>query len=155
MLDMLKLMFQGDNRLPTLTLMTAAFLLGVIVEMIAGKVFGSKPKARVVAKGDRKAPRGDVLKPERRHPAPDDGSIEIYVGNLSYELTEDQLRAEFAAFGTVNSVRVITNRYNNKSKGFGFVHMPVRAEADAAIKALNGKEIQGRRITCNEARNAS
>jgi hypothetical protein len=155
MLDMLKLMFQGDNRLPTLTLMTAAFLLGVIVEMIAAKVFGSKPKARVVAKGDRKAPRGDVLKPERRHPAPDDGSIEIYVGNLSYELTEDQLRAEFAAFGTVNSVRVITNRYNNKSKGFGFVHMPVRAEADAAIKALNGKEIQGRRITCNEARNAS
>ena len=152
---MLKLMFQGDNRLPTLTLMTAAFLLGVIVEMIAAKVFGSKPKARVVAKGDRKAPRGDVLKPERRHPAPDDGSIEIYVGNLSYELTEDQLRAEFAAFGTVNSVRVITNRYNNKSKGFGFVHMPVRAEADAAIKALNGKEIQGRRITCNEARNAS
>lgn len=155
MLDMLKLMFQGDNRLPTLTLMTAAFLLGVIVEMIAAKVFGSKPKARVVAKGDRKAPRGDVLKPERRHPVPDDGSIEIYVGNLSYELTEDQLRAEFAAFGTVNSVRVITNRYNNKSKGFGFVHMPVRAEADAAIKALNGKEIQGRRITCNEARNAS
>lgn len=155
MLDMLKLMFQGDNRLPTLTLMTAAFLLGVIVEMIAAKVFGSKPKARVVAKGDRKVPRGDVLKPERRHPAPDDGSIEIYVGNLSYELTEDQLRAEFAAFGTVNSVRVITNRYNNKSKGFGFVHMPVRAEADAAIKALNGKEIQGRRITCNEARNAS
>ena len=155
MLDMLKLMFQGDNRLPTLTLMTAAFLLGVIVEMIAAKVFGSKPKARVVAKGDRKAPRGDVLKPERRHPAPDDGSIEIYVGNLSYELTEDQLRAEFAAFGTVNSVRVITNRYNNKSKGFGFVHMPVRAEAGAAIKALNGKEIQGRRITCNEARNAS
>ena len=155
MLDMLKLMFQGDNRLPTLTLMTAAFLLGVIVEMIAAKVFGSKPKSRVVAKGDRKAPRGDVLKPERRHPAPDDGSIEIYVGNLSYELTEDQLRAEFAAFGTVNSVRVITNRYNNKSKGFGFVHMPVRAEADAAIKALNGKEIQGRRITCNEARNAS
>ena len=155
MLDMLKLMFQGDNRLPTLTLMTAAFLLGVIVEMIAAKVFGSKPKARVVAKGDRKAPRGDVLKPERRHPAPDDGSIEIYVGNLSYELTGDQLRAEFAAFGTVNSVRVITNRYNNKSKGFGFVHMPVRAEADAAIKALNGKEIQGRRITCNEARNAS
>ena len=155
MLDMLKLMFQGDNRLPTLTLMTAAFLLGVIVEMVAAKVFGSKPKARVVAKGDRKAPRGDVLKPERRHPAPDDGSIEIYVGNLSYELTEDQLRAEFAAFGTVNSVRVITNRYNNKSKGFGFVHMPVRAEADAAIKALNGKEIQGRRITCNEARNAS
>ena len=155
-MQMLKVMFQGDNLIPTLTLMTAAFLLGVIVEMIATRCFGDKPKARVAAaKPDRKAPRGDVLKPERRHPAPADGSIEIYVGNLSYELTEEQLRAEFAAFGTVNSVRVITNRYNNKSKGFGFVHMPVRAEADAAIKALNGKEIQGRRITCNEARNAS
>jgi len=154
-MQMLKVMFQGDNLIPTLTLMTASFLLGVIVEMIAAKCFGGKPKTCVVAKPDRKAPRGDVLKPERRHPAPADGSIEIYVGNLSYELTEDQLRAEFAVFGTVNSVRVITNRYNNKSKGFGFVHMPVRAEADAAIAALNGKEIQGRRITCNEARNAS
>ena len=153
-MQMLKEMFHGDYLVPTLTLMTASFLLGVIVEMVAAKRFGGKPKARVVAKADHKAPRGDVLKPERRHPAPADGSIEIYVGNLSYELTEDQLRSEFAAYGTVNSVRVITNRYNNKSKGFGFVHMPVRAEADAAIKALNGKELLGRRLACNEARNA-
>ncbi|MGN1288558.1 MAG: RNA recognition motif domain-containing protein [Bradyrhizobium sp.] len=90
---------------------------------------------------------------EKRHPAPADGSIEIYVGNLSYDLTEEQLRKEFEAFGTVNSARIITNRFNNKSKGFGFVHMPVRAEADAAVQALNDKEILGRRLKCNEAKN--
>lgn len=88
-----------------------------------------------------------------RHPAPADGSIEIYVGNLSYDLTEDQLRKEFEAYGTVNSARIIMNRYNNKSKGFGFVHMPNRAEADAAVAALNDKDILGRKLKCNEARN--
>ena len=155
MLDMLKLMFQGDNRLPTLTLMTAAFLLGVIVEMIAAKVFGSKPKARVVAKGDRKAPRGDVLKPERRHPAPDDGSIEIYVGNLSYDMTEDQLRQTFEAFGKVDSVRVVTNRYTEKSKGFAFVVMPNRPEAEKAIAEMNDKDVMGRPMRVNEAQNTN
>lgn len=90
---------------------------------------------------------------EKRHPAPADGSIEIYVGNLSYDLTEDQLRKEFEAYGTVNSARIITNRFNGKSKGFGFVHMPVRAEADAAVAALNDKEILGRKLKCNEAKN--
>ncbi|MGN0854364.1 MAG: RNA recognition motif domain-containing protein [Kiritimatiellia bacterium] len=90
---------------------------------------------------------------ESRHPAPEDGSIEIYVGNLSYDLTEDVLRKEFEAYGTVNSARIITNRYNGKSKGFGFVHMPNRPEADAAVKALNDKEILGRKLKCNEAKN--
>ncbi|MBQ4385840.1 MAG: RNA-binding protein [Kiritimatiellae bacterium] len=80
--------------------------------------------------------------------------MEIYVGNLSYDLTDDQLRKEFEAYGKVNSARVITNRYNNRSKGFGFVHMPNREEADAAVAALNDKEILGRKIKCNEARNA-
>ena len=72
---------------------------------------------------------------------------------MSYDLTDDQLRKEFEAYGTVNSARVITNRYNNKSKGFGFVHMPNRDEADAAVAALNDKEILGRKMKCNEARN--
>ena len=101
----------------------------------------------------RKSGAKKPAKPEKRHPAPADGSIEIYVGNLSYELTEDQLRKEFEAYGKVNSARIITNRYNNKSKGFGFVHMPNREEVDAAIKALNDKEILGRKLKCNEARN--
>ena len=87
-----------------------------------------------------------------RQPVPA-GSVEIYVGNLSYDLTEDQLRKEFEAYGKVNSARIITNRYNNKSKGFGFIHMPNRAEADAAVKALSDKEILGRKLKCNEAKN--
>ncbi|MBQ6915472.1 MAG: RNA-binding protein [Kiritimatiellae bacterium] len=79
--------------------------------------------------------------------------MEIYVGNLSYDMTEDQLRAEFEAYGKVNSARIITNKFNGKSKGFGFVHMPNREEADRACAALNDKEILGRNIKCNEAKN--
>ena len=90
---------------------------------------------------------------QKTHPAPADGSIEIYVGNLSYDMTDELLNKEFSAYGKVNSARIITNRYNGKSKGFGFVHMPNQAEADAAVKALNDKEVLGRRIKCNEAKN--
>ncbi|MBO5643005.1 MAG: RNA-binding protein [Kiritimatiellae bacterium] len=79
--------------------------------------------------------------------------MEIYVGNLSYDLTEEILRKEFEAYGKVNSARIITNRFNGKSKGFGFIHMPNRAEADAAIAALSDKDILGRRLRCNEAKN--
>jgi RNA recognition motif-containing protein len=86
-------------------------------------------------------------------PAPADGSVEIYVGNLSYDMTEDQLRAEFEAFGKVNSTRLVMNRFNGKSKGFGFVQMPNREEADKAVAALNDKELMGRHIKCNEAKN--
>jgi RNA recognition motif-containing protein len=68
-------------------------------------------------------------------------------------MTDDQLRKEFEAFGTVNSARLITNRYNGKSKGFGFVQMPDRAEAEKACAALNDKEIMGRKMKCNEAKN--
>ena len=111
----------------------------------------SKGSSKPCEKKRDAKPRSE--KPVSRHPAPADGSIEIYVGNLSYDLTDDQLRKEFEAYGTVNSARVITNRYNNKSKGFGFVHMPNRDEADAAVAALNDKEILGRKLKCNEARN--
>ena len=89
----------------------------------------------------------------KRHAPPADGSTEIYVGNISYDLTEDQLRKEFEAFGKVNFVRIITNTFNGRSKGFGFVHMPNKSEVDAAIAALNEKEILGRRLRCNVAKN--
>ncbi|MCQ2368597.1 MAG: RNA-binding protein [Kiritimatiellae bacterium] len=79
--------------------------------------------------------------------------MEIYVGNLSYDVTDEVLNKEFAAFGKVNSARIVINRYNGKSKGFGFVQMPNREEAEAAVKALEGKEIMGRKIKCNEAKN--
>lgn len=79
--------------------------------------------------------------------------IEIYVGNLSYDMKDAQLRKAFAKYGTVKSARVIENRHNHKSKGFGFVEMIYRPEAEAAIKALHDKVVMGRRLRVNEARN--
>ncbi|MBQ4199475.1 MAG: RNA-binding protein [Kiritimatiellae bacterium] len=79
--------------------------------------------------------------------------MELYVGNLSYDMTEDLLRKEFEAFGKVDSVRVVTNRYNNKSKGFAFVVMPNRDEAEKAIAGTNDKEVMGRAMRVNEAQN--
>lgn len=82
------------------------------------------------------------------------GMVEIYVGNLSYDTTEDYLRKEFEKHGAVASIRIVTNRFNHRSKGFGFVEMPNRAEAEKAIAALDNAEIQGRRLHVNEARNS-
>jgi hypothetical protein len=131
-------------------LCAGAFLLGVLVTCLACRLFRPCAKNRPAAcKPVRPAARTF----EKRHPQPADGSVEIYVGNLSYDLTEAQLRKEFEAYGTVNSARIITNRYTNRSKGFGFIQMPVRAEAEAAVKALNDKDILGRKLKCNEAKN--
>ncbi len=76
----------------------------------------------------------------------------IFVGNLSMETTEDALREFFAEHGTVSSVNIITDKFTGKPRGFGFVEMDDTAEADAAIEALNGKELDGRALTVNEAR---
>jgi hypothetical protein len=85
-----------------------------------------------------------------------DGScVEIYVGNLSYDMTEAQMRKEFERYGTVKSSRIITNRFNSKSKGYGFIEMPNRPEAEAAIKSLHDKDIFGRKLRINEAKNKS
>jgi len=78
--------------------------------------------------------------------------MNIYVGNLSYDATEDDLRQAFEAFGQVASVAVIKDRYTGRSRGFGFVEMSVDDEARTAINDLNGKEIKGRSVTVNEAR---
>ena len=94
------------------------------------------------------------MRPPRPHQPPADGSIEIYVGNLNYEMTDEMLRKEFEPYGTVNSARIIVNRFNGKSKGFGFVHMPNRAEVEAAIAGLSDREVLGRRLKCNVAHGA-
>jgi RNA recognition motif-containing protein len=78
--------------------------------------------------------------------------MNIYVGNLSFDETQDSLETEFATHGEVTSVRVITDRDTGRSRGFGFVEMPNKTEADAAIAALNGKELNGRALTVNEAK---
>ena len=78
--------------------------------------------------------------------------MNIYVGNLSYDLTEEDLKQSFAAFGEVASVRIITDNYSGRSKGFGFVEMPDSAEAQAAIDGLDGKDLQGRPLKVNKAK---
>ena len=78
--------------------------------------------------------------------------MKIYVGNLSYEATEEDLRQEFVAFGEVTSVSVITDKYSGRPKGFGFVEMASKSEAEAAITGLNGKILKERTIMVNEAR---
>jgi RNA recognition motif-containing protein len=78
--------------------------------------------------------------------------MNIYVGNLSYEVTEADLKTEFEAFGEVTSVSIIKDNYSGQSKGLGFVEMPKLTEGQAAITGLNGKQIKGRAVTVNGAR---
>jgi len=78
--------------------------------------------------------------------------MNIYVGNLEHQVTEDELKQEFANFGEVTSVKIIKDMYTGESKGFGFVEMPDSANAKTALSELNGKEIKGRAIRVDEAR---
>lgn len=78
--------------------------------------------------------------------------MNIYVGNLSRDVSEADLREAFGAFGEVQSASVIKDKYTGESRGFGFVEMPNKSEAEAAISGLNGKDLKGRNLTINEAR---
>jgi RNA recognition motif-containing protein len=78
--------------------------------------------------------------------------VNIYVGNLSRDLTETELREAFAAFGEVSSVSIIKDKFSGETRGFGFVEMPNKDEADKAIASLNGRDLKGRTATVNEAR---
>jgi RNA recognition motif-containing protein len=78
--------------------------------------------------------------------------MNIYVGNLSRDLTESDLREAFQAFGEVASASIIKDKYSGESRGFGFVEMPNLTEARSVISGLNGKSLKGRTITVNEAR---
>ena len=98
---------------------------------------------------------GGARRPAKPRAAGASGLVEIYVGNLSYDMNDDQLRALFAKYGVVESARIITHRPSGKSKGYGFVEMPHRAEAELAVDKINNTEVMGRRIRCNEAREDS
>lgn len=115
-------------------------IAGGVIGLVAGFVVGyAVPKKKRIANKKFKN-----LPP---------GAVEIYIGNLSYDTTEDYLRKEFEKFGAVASVRIITNHFTHKSKGFGFIEMPNRSEAEKAIAALNETEMHGRKLHINEARN--
>jgi RNA recognition motif-containing protein len=78
--------------------------------------------------------------------------MNIYVGNLSFTTTEADLKEAFQAFGEVQSASIIKDKYSGESRGFGFVEMPNKDEAEKAIAGLNGKDLKGRNLTVNEAR---
>ncbi len=78
--------------------------------------------------------------------------MNIYVGNLSHQATEDDLRQAFEAFGQVESVNIIKDKFSGESRGFGFVEMPAKLEAQKAIEEMNGKDLMGRAVNVNEAR---
>jgi RNA recognition motif-containing protein len=78
--------------------------------------------------------------------------MRIYVGNLPYSVTDDDLKDTFAEFGELSSAEVVKDKFSGQSKGFGFVDMPNNSEADQAIKSLNDSMMKGRKITVNEAR---
>ncbi|HBI15846.1 MAG TPA: RNA-binding protein [Desulfobulbaceae bacterium] len=78
--------------------------------------------------------------------------MNIYVGNLPYNLTDEELRAAFAAFGNVNSAKIIMDKYSGRSKGFGFVEMDNDAEAEEAIKKLDNSDMKGRNLRVNQAK---
>ena len=78
--------------------------------------------------------------------------MNIYAGNISYEVTEGDLKQAFEVFGQVETVKIIKDRWSGKSRGFGFVEMPEKDEAHSAITGLNGKDLKGRNLKINEAR---
>jgi RNA recognition motif-containing protein len=85
-------------------------------------------------------------------PAKEQDMMKIFVGNLSYQTTEDELRAAFSAYGAVDRVSVVTDRDTGQPRGFAFVEMANRNEAETAISVLNGSELNGRTLNVNEAR---
>ncbi|MCE5223642.1 RNA-binding protein [bacterium] len=78
--------------------------------------------------------------------------MNIFVGNLSFDMTEDELREEFSQFGQISSLSILKDKMTNRSRGFAFVEMPNDEEANASIAALNGKSVKGRQINVAEAR---
>ena len=78
--------------------------------------------------------------------------MNLYVGNLSYQMTDDDLRSAFEAYGEVSSAKIIRDRETGRSKGFGFVEMPTDSEAEEAIRQLDNAELGGRNVKVNQAR---
>lgn len=137
---------------------SGAFALGLLIGVIMGKTSARKRPGGYDGGMRHGKFDGDPSRRQRQHAVRPaftltPGCIELYVGNLSYDVKDELLFKEFSAFGKVNTARVITNNFNGKSKGFAFVEMMDRAEAQKAIDAMNGKELLGRAIRVNEARN--
>ncbi len=132
-------LFSGKSVLTVpVILVLGWFIIGILLgRRISAKKHNQSDNRREKSRYDRKN---------------NDDNIEIYVGNLSYDVDEKDLRREFEKYGKVTSARIIENKSNGKSKGFGFVEMLDQSEATEAIRAVNGKELKGRRVVANEAK---
>ena len=135
-----------------MTLLAIASLAWFVVGVLAGRTLPAT-KARGKSKSRRRGSKG--RRGSAKLPADVKGNPELYVGNLSYDVTEKELSRMLGDFGKVESVRLITNSYNGKSKGYAFVQMGDRATSDKVAKALNGKEYEGRKMVVNIAKNRS
>ncbi len=119
-------------------------VLGVVcflAGMFAGRSMGGRRKSEKTSK-DRDS------KPRKKSK----NSVELYVGNLPYSMNDKDLAEAFEPYGKVNSARVIKNRTNGKSKGFGFVEIEGRSDATSAVEAMDGENVKGRRVVVNEAK---
>ena len=148
----------GRCPLHAIAAVAGALIVGYVIGFLVGRRASAKGDAKKSPQPQQKKQQAPVRRdprPVTSHPPIPAGSVELYVGNLSYDMTEDQLRQTFEAFGKVDSVRVVTNRINNKSKGFAFVVMPNRPEAEKAIAEMNDKEVMGRPMRVNEAQNSN
>ena len=143
----------GASKCPAhaIVAIVGALVVGFVVGRLSKRGKGAACKCGEPKR--RPSERKPVVNPEpARQPIPA-GSVEIYVGNLSYDLTDEELKKLFAEYGEVSSARIVLNRFNGKSKGFGFVVMPNRSEAEKAIAAYSEKEFMGRKMRVNEAKN--
>jgi len=127
--------------LNTIPMAATAALAGIIAGLILGRLSVGNRRGRRVQSGGGDAYTGE--------------GIELYVGNLSYDMTEPELKKAFSAYGDVLSVRIIKNKFNDRSKGYGFVEMAAQSGADKAVKAMHGKDVMGRKLVVNEARSRS
>ena len=137
---------------------SAYVLLGLIAGLVIGREIRpvKKPQESRSKRGgqsNKRRPANASNGNRRAAPAvDDDGGSELYVGNLPYDVTEADLRKLFERFGRVVSVRLIENRQNGKSKGFGFVEMSDPGKASRAIKDVHGTEYEGRALVVNAAK---
>ncbi len=128
-----------------LSLIVASGLLGFLVGRFAPRKSGTKSGSRPA----RSQPQQRASQPQSESQV---ASAELYVGNLSYETTEADLREMFGKAGKVASIRLIENKFNGKSKGYAFLEMANKAFALEAMKQLNGKEFKGRKIVVSQAK---
>ncbi len=120
-----------------------AGVAGLLAGFVLGRISASPKKGR-----NRKTSEGSEQSFSGE-------GIELYVGNLSYDMSDPELEKIFSSYGKVLLVRIIKNKFNDRSKGYGFVEMADQNGADKAVKAMSGKEVMGRKMVVNEARSKS